>query len=165
MKNFKSIILATGVAIAMLSACETNKQPVLTASNLDPAKFDTVINGDTVKLFVLKNANGMEVCITNLGGRVVSIMVPDRNGEMKDVVETDQINPEEIMEDYEEIAVVSEEPEEEEIEYDEHVWLSLKNAVLFVNKISSSLSSISMIRVTVLFWTDLKQKALKHRFR
>lgn len=35
-----------------------------------------------------------------------------------------------------------EESEEEEIEYDEHVWLSLKNAVLFVNKISSSLSSI-----------------------
>ena len=35
--------------------------------------------------------------------------------EMRDVVKTDQINPEEIMEDYEEIAVVSEEPEEEEI--------------------------------------------------
>ena len=28
----------------------------------------------------------MEVCITNFGGRIVSIMVPDRNGEYKDVV-------------------------------------------------------------------------------
>ena len=28
----------------------------------------------------------MEVCITNFGGRIVSIMVPDKNGEMKDVV-------------------------------------------------------------------------------
>ncbi|MBO4658073.1 MAG: galactose mutarotase [Prevotella sp.] len=86
MKNLKSFILATGVAIAMLSACETNKQPVLTASNLDPAKFDTVINGDTVKLFVLKNANGMEACITNYGGRVVSLMVPDKDGNLTDVV-------------------------------------------------------------------------------
>ncbi len=35
--------------------------------------------------------------------------------EMKDIVETDQITPEETMEDYEEIAVVTEEPEEEDI--------------------------------------------------
>lgn len=28
----------------------------------------------------------MEVCVTNFGGRIVSIMVPDKNGEMKDVV-------------------------------------------------------------------------------
>lgn len=27
----------------------------------------------------------MEVCITNLGARVVSIMVPDKNGDFKDV--------------------------------------------------------------------------------
>ena len=86
MKNFKSIILATGVAIAMLSACETIEKPVLTASNLDPAKFDTIINGDTVKLYVLKNANGMEACITNYGGRVVSLMVPDKDGNLTDVV-------------------------------------------------------------------------------
>lgn len=28
----------------------------------------------------------MEVCITNFGGRIVSLMVPDRNGELRDVV-------------------------------------------------------------------------------
>lgn len=28
----------------------------------------------------------MEVCITNFGGRIVSIMVPDKNGKMQDVV-------------------------------------------------------------------------------
>ena len=28
----------------------------------------------------------MEVCITNFGGRIVSIMVPDKNGVMQDVV-------------------------------------------------------------------------------
>ena len=28
----------------------------------------------------------MEVCITNFGGRIVSIMVPDKDGKMQDVV-------------------------------------------------------------------------------
>ena len=37
-------------------------------------------------MFTITNANGMEVCITNFGGRVVSIMAPDRNGEFQDVV-------------------------------------------------------------------------------
>jgi aldose 1-epimerase len=35
---------------------------------------------------VLKNAAGMEVCITNFGGRIVSVMVPDKAGNMQDVV-------------------------------------------------------------------------------
>lgn len=28
----------------------------------------------------------MEVCVTNFGGRIVSVMAPDRNGVMRDVV-------------------------------------------------------------------------------
>jgi aldose 1-epimerase len=39
-----------------------------------------------VALYTLKNANGMEVDITNFGGRIVSIMVPDKEGKMQDVV-------------------------------------------------------------------------------
>ena len=86
MKNFKSILLGTGVAIALFSACETKKEAVLTASNLDPAKFDTVINDKPVKLYVLKNENGMEACFTNYGGRIVSLVVPDKDGNPTDVV-------------------------------------------------------------------------------
>ena len=37
-------------------------------------------------LFALENKYGMEVCITNVGGRIVSILVPDKNGLMRDVV-------------------------------------------------------------------------------
>ena len=36
--------------------------------------------------YKLVNQNGMEVTVTNYGGRITSILVPDRNGEMKDVV-------------------------------------------------------------------------------
>ena len=48
--------------------------------------FDTVISEKQVKLYTLKNSNGMEVCITNYGGRVVSLVVPDKDGKPTDVV-------------------------------------------------------------------------------
>jgi len=41
---------------------------------------------DSNELFTLSNANGMRVTITNFGGRIVSIYVPDRDGIMRDVV-------------------------------------------------------------------------------
>lgn len=54
-------------------------------TGLKKANFQKVINGKKTNLFFLKNDNGMEVAITNYGGRVVSIMAPDRNGKMADV--------------------------------------------------------------------------------
>ena len=88
MKNLKAI-LGAGIAFIMISACtnvndaSNNNQ---TASGLNPAAFDTTINNKVVKLYTLKNSNGMEVCITNYGGRVVSLVVPDKNGKGTDVV-------------------------------------------------------------------------------
>ena len=38
------------------------------------------------QLYTLKNASGMEVSITNYGGRIVSLLVPDRDGNLRDVV-------------------------------------------------------------------------------
>ena len=87
MKTSKGFLLGIGVAALMLSACTGSQQtPQLTVSGLDPAKFDTVINEKPVKLYTLTNANGMEVCITNYGGRVVSLVVPDKGGNPTDVV-------------------------------------------------------------------------------
>ena len=37
-------------------------------------------------MYTLTNGKGMEVCLTNYGGRVVSISVPDKNGKATDVV-------------------------------------------------------------------------------
>ncbi|MBR6193854.1 MAG: galactose mutarotase [Prevotella sp.] len=87
MKSLKGSILGMGVAMAMLTACNGGQQaPQLTASGLDPAKFDTTLQDKPVKLFTLKNQNGMEVCITNYGARVVSLVVPDKDGKPTDVV-------------------------------------------------------------------------------
>ena len=84
MKHFKSILLGAGMAAILFSSC--SNEPKLTASGLNPAAFDTVINEKPVALYTLKNANGMEVCITNFGGRIVSIMVPDKDNKPQDVV-------------------------------------------------------------------------------
>ena len=87
MKGLKATFCLVGVAAAMLTACAGGQQaPQLTASGLNPAKFDTIVNGDTVKLYTLKGDKGMEVCITNYGGRVVSLMVPNKNDSLVDVV-------------------------------------------------------------------------------
>ena len=38
------------------------------------------------ELYTLKNDSGMQVSITNYGGRIVSLLVPDREGKLRDVV-------------------------------------------------------------------------------
>ncbi len=86
MKKLKTVFVSMGVTLAMLSACNSAPQQTLTVSGLDAAKFDTIINEKPVKLYTLKNANGIEVCITNYGGRVVSLVVPDKDGKPTDVV-------------------------------------------------------------------------------
>lgn len=48
--------------------------------------FQKVIQGDSVKLFLLKNRNGMEATFTNYGQRLVSLLVPDKHGKFEDIV-------------------------------------------------------------------------------
>lgn len=85
MKHFKSSVLGAGMAAVLLSACGS-QQSQITVSGLNPANFDSTINGKKTELITLKNANGMEVCLTNYGGRVVSLSVPDKNNKPTDVV-------------------------------------------------------------------------------
>ena len=75
-----------GFATLLFASCSQNEKIQKNVSGLDEALFDTTINEKPVKLFQLKNSKGMEVAVTNFGGRVVSICVPDRDGNMKDVV-------------------------------------------------------------------------------
>jgi aldose 1-epimerase len=44
------------------------------------------VNGRAITLYTLTNAHGMEVRAMNYGGIIVSIRVPDRNGQLADVV-------------------------------------------------------------------------------
>ena len=87
MKDMKKLVFSMGLGMLILASCTTKqKTTVTTLSGLNPQNFVTEVNGEATKLFTLKNTNGMEVCITNFGGRIVSIMVPDKDGNMQDVV-------------------------------------------------------------------------------
>jgi aldose 1-epimerase len=52
---------------------------------LDPARFLGEVDGRPTALFFLRNARGMVVAITNLGAKVLQIVVPDRHGVPGDV--------------------------------------------------------------------------------
>jgi aldose 1-epimerase len=54
--------------------------------NIQIENFGPVSDGQFADLYHLKNKNGVEASITNYGGIVVSLKVPDRNGLFEDVV-------------------------------------------------------------------------------
>ncbi|MEO5908276.1 MAG: aldose epimerase family protein, partial [Ginsengibacter sp.] len=103
--NIKSFSLIAFAALFSLASCnttssekESNSDSAKTifgvnnddsnANHLIPDKknFETTIDGKPTDLYVLKNHNGMEAAITNYGGRLVSLIVPDKYGKMTDVV-------------------------------------------------------------------------------
>jgi len=53
---------------------------------LDPARFERELDGKQARLFILHNARGMVVAITNYGARIEQILVPDRHCRFDDVV-------------------------------------------------------------------------------
>lgn len=78
------------LTLCLLAACGgTEKQeaaPQKTLSGLEQAKFVSEVDGKPTALYVLTNQQGAEACVTNWGGRLVSVMVPDKNGKLTDVV-------------------------------------------------------------------------------
>ena len=65
---------------------KSDNRGVATRSGLYPNDFEANIKGKRTHLYTLSNSKGMEVCLTNFGARIVSIMVPDRRGTLRDVV-------------------------------------------------------------------------------
>lgn len=55
-------------------------------SGLKKEDFQKEVQGKKTDLFFLRNKIGNEVAITNYGGAIVAIMVPDRNGKIANVI-------------------------------------------------------------------------------
>ena len=72
------------IATFLLLSCE--KKVERTVSGLEKGKFVSEVAGKPTALYVLTNSKGMEACITNYGGRIVSVMAPDKFGQLTDVV-------------------------------------------------------------------------------
>lgn len=54
--------------------------------SMEDSDFNKNLPEGTVKLYRLKNKNGLEMAVTNFGARVVELYVPDREGNFEDVV-------------------------------------------------------------------------------
>jgi len=57
-----------------------------TTVHLSPSAFQLTMDEKKTDLYVLKNSSGMQAAITNYGGRIVGLLVPDKNGKLTDVV-------------------------------------------------------------------------------
>lgn len=53
---------------------------------MNSAKYESFVYGQKTELFSLKNIHGVCIQITNYGGRLVSITVPDKNGNFADII-------------------------------------------------------------------------------
>ena len=86
MKNFGMAALPLCLLTACGGAEKQEAAPQKTLSGLEQAKFVSEVDGKPTALYVLTNQQGAEACVTNWGGRLVSVMVPDKNGKLTDVV-------------------------------------------------------------------------------
>src|SRR5438445_2231034 len=77
------LLSATFCAACLLGCAAVAPQAV---SQLTHQPFGQTKDGTPVGLYTLRNTNGVEARICNYGGIVVSFKVPDRKGQMGDVV-------------------------------------------------------------------------------
>jgi aldose 1-epimerase len=63
-----------------------NTEPV-NKCGLKREDFQTTVNGKKTDLFVLRNKQGNEIAVTNYGGAVVAIMMPDKDGNYANLIQ------------------------------------------------------------------------------
>ena len=69
-------------AVLLLMSCVA----IAAAQSVTKQSYGKTAAGENVNLYTLRNSKGVEAKITNYGGIVVSLKVPDRNGKFDDVV-------------------------------------------------------------------------------
>lgn len=96
MRNLTLLPSCLVVVMLLMSGCRNT--PASNSSTPEPAAaderkatvsrspFGTMPDGTPVELFTLTNAGGIEARVTNYGGIIVSLKVPDRAGQFADVV-------------------------------------------------------------------------------
>jgi aldose 1-epimerase len=77
-------IVAFGLLAMSFTGC--NSMSNLTNGSITKADFGKTKDGQNVDIYTLRNSHGMEVRILTYGGIVQSLLVPDKNGRLGDVV-------------------------------------------------------------------------------
>ena len=83
----KNIFVFIVCCSALIVSCQNNKPSI--SSDVVPSKAPTPfgkIDSAWIYQYKLENKNGINVTILNYGGIITSINVPDKNGEMGDIV-------------------------------------------------------------------------------
>lgn len=86
MIRLTSLLFVSVLCLGIIPSCVHMQRDTPIPTELSREHFQTIVNGDSVDLFVIRNKSGMEVGITNYGGRIVSMLVPDKKGTFRDVV-------------------------------------------------------------------------------
>ncbi len=80
-----SSVVAAAISLLILTGCGAREErQAMLAYQQEP--YGTTGDGAPVQLYTLSNANGVRVAITNYGGIVTRLLVPDRDGNLGDVV-------------------------------------------------------------------------------
>lgn len=83
-KSFAVALMLAGAWACGPTQQESSTTTVPAALPVAPTDFEGEVGGDSVKLYTLTNGN-MVAAITNYGARVVSLLVPDADGNLVDV--------------------------------------------------------------------------------
>ncbi len=83
MKPLNTLAVLAALAWAGAVGCSTMKQ---VTPGIETQAWGTLPDGRQVHLYTLRNRNGVEARISDYGGIVTSLKVPDRAGQMGDVV-------------------------------------------------------------------------------
>ncbi len=80
-----SIFISTTFIIQFIGACTNNAEVNSQNLAMEKEAFQKEIEGKRVDLFTLNNGKGLIVQISNYGGKIVSIIFPDKNGDPADL--------------------------------------------------------------------------------
>lgn len=78
-----TVVLLPATAI-LISAC--NPKPANNSQGITKSEFGKLPDGHVAGLYTLTNSNGLVMKVTNYGGTVTSLSVPDKNGSLADIV-------------------------------------------------------------------------------
>lgn len=82
-----AVAIAAGLSqVSFADTAKTEAAAKVVKTSYTEAPFGKLPTGEATTLYTLTNANGVVVKVTNFGGVITSINVPDKNGKLGDVV-------------------------------------------------------------------------------
>jgi aldose 1-epimerase len=93
----RNFLLFSIVSVLLAASCNNPSDGTSKTNSGDSARtqsdgmperkaFQSTIDGKPTDMYVLKNKNNMQVAFTNYGGRMIGLWVPDKSGQLTDVV-------------------------------------------------------------------------------